>query len=143
VIIVKINAPEMTCPVTMIYTTFLSSGSGRAESANSPYGFKGTRSAPRAWRRMTAHAVSRESWRRQPEAGATLPRGPAASRSGRSPQRDSARRRPPKYGPGQLPAPAERRTSPRVRERGHPRGAAIVEAEQDRRQGRLCAQANQ
>jgi hypothetical protein len=33
-------------------------------------------------------------------------------------------------------------TPPCVRERGHPPGAAIIEAEQDRRQGRLCTQAN-
>ena len=34
-------------------------------------------------------------------------------------------------------ASAERRNPPRVRERGHPPGAAILEAEQDHRQGRL------
>jgi hypothetical protein len=39
-----------------------------------------------------------------------------------------------------LAAPPEHSTPLTVR--GHPPGAAIVEAEQDRRQGRLCTQDN-
>jgi hypothetical protein len=48
-----------------------------ATGENFQYDFKGARSAPRAWRRVTAHAVSGESWRTQQKAGAKRPREPS------------------------------------------------------------------
>jgi len=56
--------------------------------------------------------------------------GTRRTRGGRSPYRSSARRRPPRHGPRQLAAPAER-ANRSVRERAILPGAIIVEAEQD------------
>ena len=101
------------------------------------YGFKGARSAPRAWRRVTAYAARREELAhsksgREAPAG-NSPHHPAAARLSAVATAAAA-----EADPGQLAAPAERRNpAARSANRAILPGAAIVEAEQDHRQGRL------
>ena len=58
-----------------------------ADSAgeNFLYVFKGARSAPRAWRRVTAYAAWRGELALTAEGGRDAPAGTAAPRGGRSP----------------------------------------------------------
>jgi len=81
--------------------------------------FKGAPCAPRAWRRDAGGQAGAYSRKRAQRAR----REPAAPYGGRSPYRDSARRRPPRHGSRQFAALAERRnpaarTGPSSR-RGH------------------------
>jgi hypothetical protein len=105
---------------------------------NFPYVFKGARSAPRAWRRVTAHATTTRELARTAESGRDAPEGNpphSAAAALLSAKAHVGGRR--GTDPGQLAAPAGRRNPPRVREQGHPPGRVIVEAEQDHPQGRL------
>jgi hypothetical protein len=103
------------------------------------YGFKGASSAPRLAARDRARDPAGElahtagSGRDAPAGTRRTMRRPLALV--RKPTAAAAEART----PAQLVAPAERRNPPRVREHSHPLGAAIVEAEQDHHQGRLCS----
>jgi len=103
------------------------------------YGFKGARSAPRAWRRFTAHATGGRAGSHS-KSGRDAPAGTRrTTRRSLALVRKHTAAAAEVRTPGHCAASAEYPNPPRVRERGHPPGAVIVEAEQDHRQGRRCS----
>jgi len=84
---------------------------------------------------VTTHAIRRKELAYTAESGRDAPAG-----TRRTTRRPLALVRKPTAAAAEAQTPG--RSPPRVREQGHPPGAVIVEAEQDRRQGRLQPQDN-